>query len=175
LLLFVGGVDERLDFELLDAVARLRPEWSIVLIGPELYVRAGQLLRAPNIYRLGRRPYSRLPAYIQAADVCLVPYCDTPWARACNPVKVLEYLAGGRPVVSTDVPALRDFEPYVRIATGPREFVAAVEVLLEEDGPQQQEERRARARSETWAMRGDALFDLGSTAALDRAVVSQPR
>jgi glycosyltransferase involved in cell wall biosynthesis len=175
LLLFVGGVDDRLDFELVEAVARRRPDWSILLLGPELYVRAAQHLDSPNVHRLGRRSFGDLPAYVQAADVCLVPYRDTAWARACNPVKVLEYLAAGRPVVSTDVPAVRAYEPFVRIACDPDSFVAAVEAALHEDDPGHQEARRARARGDTWATRADALFDLGSAVARERSPDEQPR
>jgi len=167
LLLCAGGIDERLDFALLDEVARLRPGWSIVLVGPELSVCPVQVPH-PNVYRLGRRSYGDLPAYVQAADVCLIPYADTRWARACTPVKTLEYLAAGRPVVSTDVPAVRAYEPLVRIARRAPEFVAAVEAALAEDSPVQQGARRAVAAGAAWTDRADALYELAAAAHVTR-------
>jgi UDP-galactopyranose mutase len=163
-LTFVGGVDERLDFQLLEGIARLRPGWSIVLIGPELYVRVKQRVGAPNVYRLGYRAYECLPAYLQNTDVCLVPYADSAWARACNPVKVPEYLAAGRPVIATDLPALRAFAPYVRIVRGPEAFVAAAEALMATDDASARAARRARVREETWATRAAAVLAVGAAA-----------
>ncbi len=164
-LLCVAGIDERIDFGLLNEVARLRPHWSIVLVGPQLYLLAAELIREPNVQILGHRPFLELPAYMQAADVCIIPYRDTPWARACNPVKTLEYLAAGRPVVSTDLPAVRAYQPLVRIAEGVPEFVAAVEAALADDAPAAQSARRALAVGAPWRDRADAIYRLGAVAA----------
>lgn len=169
-LVCAGGIDDRLDFALIDEVARLRPDWSIVLIGPELYLRVADRLRQPNVYRLGRRSYLDLPAYLQAADVCVIPYADTPWARACNPVKTLEYLAAGRPVVSTDLPAVRVYQPLVRIARQAPDFVAAVQAAIDEDTPLLQQLRRAAGASAPWQDRADTLYQLASAAARRESV-----
>lgn len=167
-LLCVGGIDERIDFALLDDVARLRPEWSIVLVGPELYVRAAERIRLPNVHLLGRRSYDELPGYVQNADVCLIPYRDTPWARACNPVKTLEYLAAGRPVVSTDLPAVRLYQPLVRIARGAPAFVMAIQAALEEDSAAWREVRCAAAGGKSWPERADAIYRLAVAPAARR-------
>jgi glycosyltransferase involved in cell wall biosynthesis len=168
LLLCVAGIDERIDFALLDEVARMRPEWSIALVGPELYLRAGEAIDQPNVHLLGPRAYADLPGYLQAADVCLIPYRDTPWARACNPVKTLEYLAAGRPVVSTDLPAMRPHEPLVRVAQGAPEFVAAVQDALAADSPSLATARGAVASGASWHMRAETLYRLGARAAKRR-------
>lgn len=164
-LVCVGGIDERIDFDLLDELARSRPDWSIVLVGPNLYLRASDRVNRPNVRLIGRRSYAELPAYLQAADVCLIPYRDTPWARACNPVKTLEYLAAGRPVVSTDLPAVHGYRPLVRVARGGGEFMAAVEAALAEDDALMGQARRAVAAGASWRSQADRLYALASAAA----------
>jgi O-antigen ligase/glycosyltransferase involved in cell wall biosynthesis len=163
-LLCVGGIDDRIDFALLDEIARLRPAWSIVLLGPELYLRAATRLTRPNVHLLGRRPYGALPAYLQAADVCLIPYRDTPWARACNPVKTLEYLAAGRPVVSTDLPAVRPYLPLVRVAHDAPGFVATVESALAEDTLALRRRRHDLTERASWSRRADDFCRLAAGA-----------
>ncbi|MDQ3700488.1 MAG: O-antigen ligase family protein [Chloroflexota bacterium] len=172
-LLCAGGIDDRIDFALLDEVARRRPGWSIVLVGPELYVNAAGRVHQPNVHLLGRRAYTDLPAYVQHADVCLIPYRDSRWARACNPVKTLEYLAAGRPVVSTDLPAVVPLQPHVRIARGPTEFVAAVEVALTESGATFVPQRRALTEGASWQTRADALLGLAAAVARRRVVLER--
>jgi O-antigen ligase/glycosyltransferase involved in cell wall biosynthesis len=168
-LVFVGGIDDRVDFELVSEVARLRPEWSIVLIGPQLYVDAAERLgNRANIHLLGPRSYGELPGYLQAADVCLIPYRDTAWARACNPVKTLEYLAAGRGVVATDLPAVQQYRPLVKIATTAPGFVAAVEATLAEESPEQAAIRRAAANGVSWEDRADLIYDLATAIAKRR-------
>jgi glycosyltransferase involved in cell wall biosynthesis len=94
----------------------------------------------------------------------LIPYRATAWARACNPVKTLEYLAAGRPVVSTNVPAVRAYAPLVRIATDVPEFITAVESALDEDSQALQPARRAVVEGASWQARADALCCLVAAA-----------
>lgn len=132
---FFGVIDERLDVDLIDAVAALRPAWQIVLIGPVVKIAPALLPRAPNIHYLGQKPYEELPAYLAGWDVALLPFARNEATRFISPTKTPEYLAGGRPVVSTSI---RDVvQPYAelglaRIADSPRDFVAAVEACLAE-------------------------------------------
>jgi O-antigen ligase/glycosyltransferase involved in cell wall biosynthesis len=168
-LVFVGGIDDRVDFELVSELASLRPGWSIVLIGPQLYVDAAERLgNHPNIHLMGPRSYGDLPGYLQHADVCLIPYRDTAWARACNPVKTLEYLAAGRGVVATDLPAVEQYRPLVRIATTAAGFVEAIEATLAEESPAQVALRRETANGVSWEDRADLIFDLATTVAKRR-------
>ncbi|WP_437731618.1 glycosyltransferase family 1 protein [Sorangium sp. So ce1335] len=136
---FFGVLDERMDLDLIAAVAALRPAWQLVLVGPVVKIDPSILPRAPNIHLLGQKRYEELPAYLGGWDVALLPFARNEATRFISPTKTPEYLAGGKPVVSTSI---RDVvRPYgelglVRIADAPGDFVAAVEAALAEDpGP----------------------------------------
>jgi glycosyltransferase involved in cell wall biosynthesis len=127
---FSGIVDERLDLELIEAVARMRPDWQLVMIGPTAAnVDPATLPRAANIHYLGMKSYDDLPRYFAGWDVAMLPLARNESTRHLSPTKTPEYLAAGRPVVSTSV---RDVvRPYgerrlVRIADVPEAFVAAI-------------------------------------------------
>jgi UDP-galactopyranose mutase len=133
---FFGVIDERMDIELLDAVAAARPDWHLVLVGPVVKIEAAELPRRPNIHYLGGKSYEELPGYLAGWDVALLPFARNESTRFISPTKTPEYLAAGKPVVSTSI---RDVvRPYgemgfVRVADTPREFVEAVELSLAED------------------------------------------
>ena len=132
---FFGVIDERIDTALLSAVAEIRPEWQFVMIGPVVKIDPAVLPRGENIHYLGERKYPELPAYLAGWDAALIPFARNQFTRFLSPTKTLEYLAAGKPVVSTSI---RDVvHPYgeqglVRIADSPDEFVAAAEAALEE-------------------------------------------
>lgn len=124
-----GVIDERLDLELLAGVADARPDWHIVMIGPVVKIDPATLPRRPNIHWLGARPYDELPAYIAGWDAAILPFARNAATRYISPTKTPEYLAAGKPVVSTSI---RDVvRPYgeaglVHVADTPAAFVAAV-------------------------------------------------
>jgi UDP-galactopyranose mutase len=130
---FFGVIDERMDLALLEGVARLRPDWHLVLIGPVVKIDPETLPRLDNIHYLGMKSYEELPAYLAGWDVATLPFALNESTRFISPTKTPEYLAAGRPVVSTSI---RDVvRPYgarglVEIADTPEEFVAAAERLL---------------------------------------------
>jgi UDP-galactopyranose mutase len=133
---YFGVLDERLDLDLLAALADERPDWSLVLIGPVVKISEAALPRRPNIHYLGRKDYAELPSYLAGWDVALLPFAHNAATRYISPTKTLEYLAGGVPTVSTSI---RDVvSPYgerglVRIADTSADFVAAVEASLRAD------------------------------------------
>jgi len=133
---FFGVIDERMDLELIDAVAARRPEWQIVLLGPVVKIDPADLPRRPNLHYLGGKPYEQLPNYVAGWDVALLPFARNEATRYISPTKTPEYLAAGRSVVSTSI---RDVvQPYgdaglVRIADTVDEFVAATEAALSDD------------------------------------------
>jgi UDP-galactopyranose mutase len=130
---FFGVVDERFDVELLDEVSRQRPDWHFVIIGPVVKIDPEILPRRANIHYLGSKNYQELPAYIAGWDVALLLFAQNESTRFISPTKTPEYLAAGKPVVSTPI---RDVVyPYgqmglVRIAKDAQEFIAAAEDLL---------------------------------------------
>lgn len=133
---FSGVLDERFDAELVRDVADLRPDWSLVLIGPVVKIDPASLPHRPNIHYLGAKPYTDLPAYLAGWDVALIPFARNESTRFISPTKTPEYLAAGCPVVSTsirDVVRPYGVEGLVRIADEAQGFVDAVEALLRED------------------------------------------
>jgi glycosyltransferase involved in cell wall biosynthesis len=161
---FAGNLTpEKVDFDLIEAVARARPEWSIVLVGPAAEDgRAGleRASRLPNVHVLGFRPYDVLPSYVGRFAVGLIPYRTTAYTRNCSPLKVFEYLAAGKAVVASGVPELAGMEPDVALVEGADAFVAAIEAALADDSPDAVARRRELAEKNTWEGRTERLLEL---------------
>ena len=143
---FFGVIDERMDYDLLRGVARERPDWHLVLVGPTAKVDPATLPQAPNLHYLGAKAYAELPNYIAGWDVAMLPFARNESTRFISPTKTPEYLAAGRPVVATSIQDV--VKPYgeqrlVRIADSVSDFTAAVEASLLEEP--QERQRRADA------------------------------
>jgi UDP-galactopyranose mutase len=131
---FYGVIDERFDTALLDEVARMRPGWSFVMVGPVVKISEDELPKRPNIHYLGGKTYDQLPAYLSGWDVALMPFAMNESTQFISPTKTPEYLAGGKPVVSTPIrDVVRHYGQLegVKIAATAQEFVAACEAALE--------------------------------------------
>ena len=161
---FAGNLTaEKVDFDLVESVARARPGWSIVLVGPpaeNARERVERLRSLANVHLLGFRPYGELPSYVAGFDVGLIPYRANAYTRNCSPLKVFEYLAAGNAVVASGVPEISGMEPDVVLAQGVDEFVAAVERALGDNGPDAAARRRALAEKNTWDARTERLLEL---------------
>ena len=121
---YFGVVDERVDYELLALLAERNPNASIVMVGPVVKVDPSSLPAAPNIHWLGMRDYAQLPAYVKGFDACLMPFALNEATEFINPTKTLEYMAAGKPIVSTALADVRrNFTPIVRVAHTREEFV----------------------------------------------------
>ncbi|HET6521690.1 MAG TPA: glycosyltransferase [Geminicoccaceae bacterium] len=130
---FYGVVDERLDIELVDTVAAMRPDWQLVMVGPVVKIDPAALPQRPNVHYLGPKLYDELPLYLAGWDVALLPFALNESTRFISPTKTPEYLAAGRPVVSTpitDVVRTYGDTGLVRIAATPEAFAAAAEAAL---------------------------------------------
>ena len=131
---FYGVLDERFDTELLDKVAEMRPDWSFVMVGPIVKIAPEDLPHRPNIHYLGGKTYGELPAYLSGWDVALMPFAMNESTQFISPTKTPEYLAGGKPVVSTPIrDVVRHYGELegVKIAATPDEFVKACDEALE--------------------------------------------
>jgi glycosyltransferase involved in cell wall biosynthesis len=131
---FYGVIDERFDTELLAKVAEMRPDWSFVMVGPVVKIAEEDLPRRPNIHYLGSKTYEQLPSYLSGWDVALMPFAMNESTQFISPTKTPEYLAGGKPVVSTPVKdVVRHYGKLqgVKIASTAEEFVAACDEALE--------------------------------------------
>jgi UDP-galactopyranose mutase len=130
---FFGVLDERLDHALVQQLAEARPDWQIIMVGPIVKIDPGEVPRRANIHYLGPKPYADLPAYIGGWDLALMPFATNESTRFISPTKTPEYLAAGRPVVSTciaDVERQYGKLGAVRIAHSVSEFIAAAESAL---------------------------------------------
>jgi glycosyltransferase involved in cell wall biosynthesis len=160
----IGQINERIDIALLEAVAARGR--SVLLVGPRSATfeptRWAALLQRPNVRWVGPRRYSELPAYLRAIDVGLVPYVDSAFNRGSFPLKTLEYLAAGRAVVSTDLPATRWLATdLVTIADEPPAFADAVDRWLDEPRTEAAASaRREFAEQHSWARRAKQIAEL---------------
>ena len=131
---FYGVIDERFDIELLDRIAQMRPHWSFVMVGPVVKISEEDLPRRHNIHYLGGKTYEQLPYYLSGWDVALMPFAMNESTQFISPTKTPEYLAGGKPVVSTPIKdVVRHYGQLegVKIASTAEEFVKACEAALE--------------------------------------------
>lgn len=155
---FAGSVGGACDLGLVRRLAEAHAGCSVVLVGM-LTAEAKEIdqLKRPNIYVLGPRPYADLPAYVQSFDVGIIPYVLSDYTRAVDPLKLLEYLAAGLPVVSTAIPEVLKYAAHVSVAHSDDAFVSAVGGALSVDRASACERGRAVARQHTWERRSEEL------------------
>jgi len=168
---FYGVIDERLDIELLDKMAILKPEWNFVVIGPVVKIDPDTLPQRKNIFYLGKKDYEELPRYLSGWDCAMMPFALNESTRFISPTKTPEFLAAGKPVVSTainDVVHPYEDEGLAYIANGPQQFVALIEKAMKE-----------KTEDPTWTSRVDKFLlrnswdkTFGRIAALERDLFS---
>lgn len=151
---FAGGVGAALDFEIVRRLSEAFPAASVVLVGPIASDPPG--IRRPNVHLLGPRPYDELPSYVQAFDVGTIPYLLNAHTVSVDPLKLLEYLAAGIPVVATDLAEVRKYADAIAIGAEPDAFIAAVRRQLEAPTGSR-EARQALARAHRWEARAREL------------------
>lgn len=153
---FVGGIDAHtFDPALFVEVARSMPEARFVLVGgcslPDGWCDL------PNVHHLGRKPYDEVADYMASFDVLIMPWNQSDWIRACNPVKMKEYLAVGRPVVSTWFPEVEHYTDHIAVATGASEFALRLREAI--DSPGDPEPGRRRVATHTWQDKAQQVWD----------------
>lgn len=155
---FIGLIADWVDLALVRALALARPSWSIVMIG-RVATDLAPVRDLPNVHLLGHQPYASLPGYCRGFDVAIIPFLTNALTERVNPVKLREYLATGKPVVSTPMPEVRQFEDLVHIAGSAEAFIQKIECSLRED-PSLPSRRMAHVRHQTWAARATELAAL---------------
>lgn len=171
---YYGAIAEWFDLELVRATALAHPNCLILLVGNDTVEAQKALADLSNVAFTGEVPYDRLPYYLYAFDVCLLPFKVIPLTLATNPVKVYEYLAAGKPVVCVDLPEIAQFGDRVACAGSPDIFVAQVSAALQESGAdaeQKAAERRHFAIEQTWQHRGEELMRGVKTVQMPRVSV----
>lgn len=152
---FVGGIDSNtFDPDLFRAIARQLPNHQFILVGSCSFPKGW--ISEPNVTLVGRKPYDSVPHYMAACDVLIMPWNQREWIEYCNPVKTKEYLAVGRPVVSTYFPEIERFRDLVSVQLTPELFAAEVARAAKEPGSA--EKRRDRVETDTWSSRADLVW-----------------
>jgi UDP-galactopyranose mutase len=160
---YCGVIDERLDVEMVGKMAELRPDWQFVMIGPVVKIAEEDLPRRENIHYLGGKDYKELPNYLAGWDVAIMPFAINDSTKFISPTKTPEYLAAGKPVVST---AIRDVvRPYgdkglVHIATTAEDFVAACEKAMREETPERVEKADEFLAQISWDQTWNQMSEL---------------
>jgi glycosyltransferase involved in cell wall biosynthesis len=159
---YFGDIDAHIvDVEMLEELAALLPEMAFVFVGTST-VDTGALSQRPNVTMIPRRPYDVIPHYGKCFDVAIMPWRRNDWIDSCNPIKLKEYLALGKPVVSTPFSELDYYDGVIERAQGAAQFAEAIRKVIAEDSPERVEARRRRVADITWDSRAAlALQELG--------------
>ena len=161
---YSGLISDKLNLNMLKELARENPQWSLVFLGEaRVYDQTESwqtLLAMPNIHYLGFIEISELPHYLKGFDVGLMPYAQNRQTQYISPLKLYDYLAVGLPIASVDIPAVREFSPYVHLADSPQDFAQAVRAALADTTPERRQVRRNMAAQHTWEARVEQLSDL---------------
>ncbi|MBN1917619.1 MAG: glycosyltransferase [Verrucomicrobia bacterium] len=167
ILAHVGRITPKIDFALLTEIARRRRDWSIVLVGPHESPLRPQdvppyktMLAEPNVHCVGFVPPDQMARYIQAMDVGLMAYRLAGWVIKGFPLKLFEYLAGGKPIVAPELEELQLYREYVRFATTPDEWVGAIAQALADTAEQKRHARITLAAQNSWDDRCRRILDL---------------
>ncbi|NOH84366.1 glycosyltransferase family 1 protein [Vibrio sp. 03-59-1] len=128
---FYGSLSEWLDYDLITNVATALPDWDFVFIGPN-ELETLLLPSLANVHYLGAKPHAELPRYSQHWDVSLLPFKSNKQIQACSPLKLMEYLATGTPIVTTDFPAMHPYRHYLHPISTSNEMIRALEVARHE-------------------------------------------
>ncbi len=152
---FVGDINESIDVELVHQIAFMRPDWSVIMIGPVDADMRPQIerLSLPNIHFTGSLPFDEVPAHVSHFDVALLPYKRNARNMCCSSMKMYVYLALGKPIVGTPVADAEQFPEAITAAVTPEEYVIAIEAGLHHDTPALRDARVQAARGESWDRR----------------------
>jgi teichuronic acid biosynthesis glycosyltransferase TuaH len=156
---YAGVVERRVDLELMAEVAAAMPSLSFVFVGPYDRRLVAPIRRLPNVHFLGARRFEELPAYLRAMDVCLMPHLVDAFTKSMNPLKLYEYLACGRPVVSTSVSGTEAFNGLIDLADTPQGFIDSISRCLD-TGPEEVAARRRAVEEHSWERRINEMVDI---------------
>jgi len=157
---FIGSIQYWIDLDLIRYIALKKPKWSIVLIGPiGRLAKIEKIKSLSNVYLFGKKEYQLLPNYLKAFDVCLNPYKIDEVAKYCSPLKLYEYLASGKPIVSIDMPEARKFEGLIEVGQDYQGFLKKIEKILDglPESFERIESRLKEAEKHSWHSRFSEL------------------
>jgi glycosyltransferase involved in cell wall biosynthesis len=153
---YFGSLHEWIDFELIEWLARQRPQWTFLLVG-HAAVDVGALRALPNVHLAGARPYAELPHWARAFDAAIIPYRLNRQVANANPLKLREYLACGLPVVSVRNAEIEKFSAWVRIADDRPAFLAALDAAIDDRSAEARAGRMAAVADQSWDRRVERI------------------
>ncbi len=155
---FFGGIDGHTSvIEFVKKVVDLLLQVNFVFVG-NISANCNGLLSKRNVWFLGQKPYEQVPLYGKCFDVAIMPWRQNCWIEACNPIKLKEYLALGKPIVSTPFGELQKYRSLVYQAETPEEFAQCITKALKEDGPERIAARRGKVENDTWDSKAELLL-----------------
>jgi len=155
---FFGGIDDHTsNITLIEKIAELLPEMSFVLIG-KASANVSGLQKQKNVWLLGQKPYEQIPHYGKCFNVAIMPWNQSRWINVCNPIKLKEYLALGKPIVSTPFPELKMYHDLIYQAGTPEEFAASIKRALAEDDDVRIAARRRRVAQTSWESKAELVL-----------------
>jgi glycosyltransferase involved in cell wall biosynthesis len=154
---YIGSIHEWIDVPLIEWLAQQRPQWSFLLVG-HAHVPVDGLRALPNVRLAGSQPYATLPAWSKAVDAAIIPYRMNRQVANANPLKLREYLAAGKAVVSVRNPEIEKFSQWVRLVDDRDGFLAALDAAVLDNAPDAAESRIAAVADQTWDARVDAVL-----------------
>lgn len=166
---FFGGIDDHtMDVRLAAEAARRRPDYTFVFVG-SASADLAPFEGLPNVKFLGKKAYEEVPRYGKCFDVAIMPWQRNKWIEMCNPIKLKEYLALGKPVVSTPFEELKRYEGFVYVAGDAASFTASLDRAVLEDSPERADDRRARVAGHSWEAKADEVIQAALEAARARS------
>ncbi len=160
---YVGWITKRTDLNLLAFIARERPGYDIVIVGPHengINMKEFGLTELANVHIENAIPYKIVPKFLTTIDVCLIPHKDTLYSRSMNPLKIFQYLASGRPIVSTPIAGVERWEGMISIAENYREFVDKIDDAILKDSQTDSLRRIEAVSLDTWGIRVGQIYDI---------------
>lgn len=155
---FFGLIEDWLDFELLEYLARERPQYAFVMVG-RVARDVSRFARLNNVVFLGKKSYEDIPSFLRAFDVCHIPFELSDVILNSSPLKLKEYLAGGKPVVSVAIDEVRKLDGLVYVATDRESYLAAIDRALAEDSPERAQARVRAMESESWQSKVETISE----------------
>ena len=160
ILAYTGNLDFRANYSLLRQLVSEHPEWSFVFIGRYNESQYSDLSAFHNVHFLGEKSYPVIPRYLQYIDVCLMLYKDERDIGWPSPLKLFDYLASGKPIVSTPMSAIRDFSDVILVANRCEEFSHMISLALQDSDPRKIAKRIEYARDSSWEVRTRQVWSL---------------
>lgn len=150
---FVGALNYKLDNDLLEELFQTHTDWTFAFVGPDRGFGMERYVNLPNVVYYGLRTINELPGFLSGFDVCIIPYKVDRYTMGVLPIKFYEYLASGKPIVSTAIPELTGFSNMIGIASNADQFGYAIEQQLAKDNAEKREKRIALAKANSWESR----------------------